>query len=62
MGRRSPRRNATYWRKKIEDNMARDTRNLKALGDLGWAVLVVWECWVKNKLHREKMLREFLQE
>ena len=34
--------------KKFEDNLARDARNEMALRDLGWRVLVIWECETKD--------------
>ena len=41
-----------FWRKKLSDNAARDSRNNKELEQLGWRVLVVWECAVKGRTKR----------
>lgn len=41
---RAPRSNATYWGPKIAANQTRDARKLEALKDLGWRVLIVWQC------------------
>lgn len=41
---RRPKSNQDFWNGKIDGNRARDRRNLRALRDLGWRVLVVWEC------------------
>lgn len=41
-----------FWRKKLSDNAARDSRNNKELELLGWRVLVVWECAVKGRTRR----------
>lgn len=41
---RSPRSNAAYWGAKIASNRARDARKICALEQLGWKVLVVWQC------------------
>jgi DNA mismatch endonuclease (patch repair protein) len=38
-----PRRNADYWRAKIERNAARDRRNDRLLAEAGWAVVRAWE-------------------
>jgi DNA mismatch endonuclease (patch repair protein) len=43
-----PSSNREYWVPKIERNAARDARNQQALKDLGWNVLVVWECQLKK--------------
>ena len=39
-----PRTRAEWWQAKLDANVARDERNMKALLELGWKVLVVWEC------------------
>ena len=41
-----------FWRKKILGNKARDERNLKIYSELGWKVLVIWECAIKGKTRR----------
>lgn len=37
-----------FWAAKVELNRSRDARNERALKDLGWKVLVVWECEIKR--------------
>ena len=44
-----PESNAEFWRRKISDNEKRDLKNYSMLESLGWNVLVVWECDVKEK-------------
>ena len=44
-----PENNAEFWKKKISDNITRDSRNHEALRTLGWTVLTVWECQLKNQ-------------
>lgn len=43
-----PKSNAEFWRKKIETNIARDRRNEMQLKNMGWNVLVVWECELRS--------------
>lgn len=38
-----PKRNADWWRSKIEGNVARDADTDERLGREGWLVLRVWE-------------------
>ncbi|MGX7825453.1 very short patch repair endonuclease [Actinokineospora sp. 24-640] len=38
-----PRRNAEFWRAKIEGNRARDRDTDARLADAGWRVVRVWE-------------------
>lgn len=39
-----PKSNVEFWRQKIETNISRDQRKGTQLRDMGWNVLVVWEC------------------
>ncbi len=43
-GARIPKTNRDYWMAKITRNRARDAAHLRAYADMGWDVLVVWEC------------------
>jgi DNA mismatch endonuclease, patch repair protein len=38
----SPKANASYWRPKLDANVARDRRNDAALAQAGWSVLRFW--------------------
>ncbi len=38
-----------FWKTKLEGNVARDKRAREALLALGWRVLVVWECAVRDR-------------
>ena len=45
-----PVANAEYWEKKLNRTKERDKNNVEALKQLGWRVMVVWECEThKNK-------------
>lgn len=43
-----PKTNTEFWIKKIERNVQRDTENCNQLRQLGYKVLVVWECEIKD--------------
>lgn len=43
-----PASSEEYWKKKILRNVERDEANAKALKELGWKVLIVWECELKK--------------
>jgi DNA mismatch endonuclease (patch repair protein) len=47
-GAREPKTNTDYWRQKINRNKARDAVEQNALRAMGWEVLVIWECQLKN--------------
>ncbi|MHB1700964.1 MAG: very short patch repair endonuclease [Acidobacteriaceae bacterium] len=57
---RLPKSRQGYWLPKLEQNCARDARNLRALRRLGWQVLVVWECQI-SRPSIETKLRRFLE-
>jgi len=44
-----PIENADYWNRKLDRTMERDKENIKKLEDLGYNVLVIWECETKKK-------------
>jgi DNA mismatch endonuclease, patch repair protein len=48
---RLPKTRAPWWKNKIEGTRERDRRNLLALSSLGWQVIVIWECTLKNSRH-----------
>lgn len=60
-GARQPKQNAEYWLKKITGNRDRDKVNLSALKKLGWKVLVVWECGLKNPDDVKHRIANFLK-
>ena len=44
---RPPKTNVNYWTKKINRNRERDKEEQKKLAEMGWHVIVVWECELK---------------
>ncbi len=51
---RRPASNKAYWNRKLDRNIGRDKKNLRALRRLGWRCVVVWECQLR---HEEKLRR-----
>jgi DNA mismatch endonuclease (patch repair protein) len=45
---RLPKSRTEFWTEKLERNRERDERNVEALRELGWEVLTVWECEVRD--------------
>lgn len=43
-----PQTNVEFWDKKINKNMERDKQDIIKLKELGWRVMVVWECDLKK--------------
>ena len=55
---RLPKSNIEFWKEKIERNIERDRESMQALLVLGWKVIRVWECELRNKANREEMLNK----
>jgi len=55
-----PRSNVEFWNTKLDKNIKRDKKVRKELSSLGWNVLVIWECQLKDEAATEKLLREFM--
>jgi DNA mismatch endonuclease Vsr len=55
----TPTTRAGFWRAKFQATVARDADNLALLQASGWAVMIIWECEVKDANLAER-LRNFL--
>ncbi|MGO4185886.1 very short patch repair endonuclease, partial [Paenibacillus sp. TAF43_2] len=63
---RAPKSNTDYWLKKIGNNISRDQLNQQKLRQMGWNVIVVWECELKKDvagicMELEKKVKSNLQ-
>ncbi|MBI4804053.1 MAG: DNA mismatch endonuclease Vsr [Desulfovibrio sp.] len=47
-GTKQVKTNTEYWTNKIRSNIERDSNNIALLSQLGWKVVVVWECCVQK--------------
>ena len=61
-GSRSPKSSRDYWIPKLKRNKQRDARNQKLLREMGWDVLVIWECEMKDRDALGKRIAAFLEE
>lgn len=43
----TPKRNAEFWEAKFARNVERDAQVTSELEELGWTVIVIWECQLK---------------
>jgi DNA mismatch endonuclease (patch repair protein) len=47
----------SWWKKKLEDNARRDSETVSELRNLGWRVLIIWECGFRRpKTNRAQAL------
>ena len=58
---RLPQSNQHYWLPKLERNVARDAEHQTQLAELGWDVLVIWECDVGANDGIADRIRDFLE-
>lgn len=59
-GRRLPKTNAAYWRRKIARNIERDRETIAALRRHGWFVKISWECDLNNSLKEANKIAGWL--
>ena len=55
-----PKSNKQYWNQKLKNNVQRDIRNQMTLKELGWDILIIWECEIKNDKKLIKGMQKFL--
>lgn len=56
-----PKSNLEYWNAKIKRNEERDALNISRIHQLGWKVIVVWECELKKMNRQDTLDKLFLQ-
>jgi len=52
---RLPKSNIDYWSKKLTKNKERDAREQAELRNMGWKVIVVWECELKKDKRQQTL-------
>jgi DNA mismatch endonuclease, patch repair protein len=57
---RIPRTRRAFWAAKLTRNKDRDRRTRRALRRVGWDVLVVWECRIRDAERLAARLKAFL--
>ena len=57
----SPKTRERYWQDKFKANVVRDRRNETGLRDLGWKVMVIWECETKDHEAVAARIESFLR-
>lgn len=57
---RLPKSRLEFWRPKLEKNRDRDRHTKMELSRLGWEVLTIWECELKDIASLSARVRSFL--
>ena len=50
-----PSTNTAFWKRKLSENMCRDSKNEARLKEMGWTVIVIWECELSDSRFIEKL-------
>jgi DNA mismatch endonuclease, patch repair protein len=58
---RAPKSRLEYWGPKLDANKQRDAAQLRALQELGWSVLIVWQCEIRDEEAITAKLTDFLE-
>lgn len=59
----TPSNRADFWKNKLSENVVRDQYQVAALNGLGWRVLVVWECELRDIAKRlESLYSEIIKD
>lgn len=51
----TPATNREFWNQKFERNVERDAQEQKELREMGWNVIVVWECELKKPPEKRRL-------
>ena len=57
----NPKSRVKFWQNKFSENVERDRLVRKELRKMGWKVIVVWECELKNE-KKDKTINRILKE
>ena len=55
-----PKNNRSYWKPKLERNIAEQKEDIKKLKKDGWKINIVWECETKDEDKLSRRLRKTL--
>lgn len=50
-----------FWKNKLTENKRRDVAKIQALKELGWKVIIVWECELKRDKQITRLNKLYLE-
>ncbi len=56
-----PKSNMEYWTTKIKRNEERDAVNIEKIQQMGWKVIIVWECELKKEVRETTLSNLYSQ-
>lgn len=60
VGSRLPKSNTEFWGNKRSANQVRDKKQVALLNEMGWDILIVWECEIKGDQQLLENVKRFL--
>ena len=54
----TPSSNVDFWNEKFKRTIKRDQKNASCLKALGWRIIVVWECELKQRDRLSNLMKE----
>lgn len=54
----TPKTRTDFWENKFQTNIRNDRKNTELLEQMGWKVLILWECQIEG--HFEETMRELI--
>jgi DNA mismatch endonuclease, patch repair protein len=50
-----------FWAAKIAANVKRDRNQVRSLHSMGWRVLTIWECALRNPAEKERAIEKLIK-
>ena len=50
-----PQNNSSFWETKLLSNAERDRKNYEKLTSIGWKVIIIWECELRNGQKEQRL-------
>ena len=55
-----PKTKIDFWKNKLEGNKLRDKLKESQLKDLGWKVIIIWECQLKQRINVQDLIKDLV--
>jgi DNA mismatch endonuclease (patch repair protein) len=56
-----PSTHREFWTAKIATNVERDRNQVRSLRSMGWRVLTIWECALRNPAEKERAVEKLIK-
>ena len=56
-----PQNNSSFWKTKLLSNAERDRKNYEKLTSIGWKVIIIWECELRNGQKEQRLKQAVIE-